>query len=125
MLTDECPRSSAIVRSGVPSIATAANEPNRPLSGHRDTFFGVPGVNRTGLEAHIVKARLDGVIEVSGPELAASLADLGLVDEYRIYLHPVAIGGGKPFFARPRGPLRLVATDRIGDEVIRLTYVPG
>jgi len=45
---------------GVPSIATAANEPNRPLSGHRDTFFGVPGVNRTGLEAHIVKARLDG-----------------------------------------------------------------
>jgi catecholate siderophore receptor len=45
---------------GVPSIATAANEPNRPLSGHRDTFFGVPGVNRTGVDAHIVKARLDG-----------------------------------------------------------------
>ena len=79
------------------------------------------------LEAMVrdLKARLDGVIEVSGPELAANLADLGLVDEYRIYLHPVAIGGGKPFFARPRGPLRLVASDRIGDEVIRLTYVPG
>ena len=45
---------------GVPSIATAAGRPNRPLTGHRETFFGVPGVNRTGLEAHIVKARLDG-----------------------------------------------------------------
>ncbi len=47
---------------GVPSIATAPGQPNRPLPGHRDTFFGVPGVNRTGLEAHIVKARLDGAL---------------------------------------------------------------
>lgn len=45
---------------GVPSIATAAGQPNRPIEGYRDTFFGVPGVNRTGLEAHILKARLDG-----------------------------------------------------------------
>ncbi len=45
---------------GVPSIATATNQPNRPISGYRDTFFGVPGVNRAGLDAHIVKARLDG-----------------------------------------------------------------
>lgn len=82
---------------------------------------------RDDLKASIgaLKARLDGVVEVSGPELAASLPDLGLVDEYRIYLHPVVLGGGKPFFARPRAPLRLVATDRIGEEVIRLTYVPG
>jgi Dihydrofolate reductase len=72
-----------------------------------------------------LKARLNGVIEVSGPELAAGLTDLGLVDEYRIYLHPVVLGSGKPFFARPRSPLRLAATDRIGEEVIRLTYVPG
>ncbi len=79
------------------------------------------------LEATVcdLKARLDGVIEVSGPELAASLGDLGLVDEYRIYLHPVVLGGGKPFFARPRPPLRLASSDRIGDEVIRLTYVSG
>jgi catecholate siderophore receptor len=45
---------------GVPSIATLAGEPNRPITGYRDTFFGVPGVNRTGLEAHVIKARLDG-----------------------------------------------------------------
>lgn len=72
-----------------------------------------------------LKARLDGEIEVSGPELARSLTDLGLVDEYRLYLHPVVLGRGKPFFAGPRPPLRLVASDRIGEDVIRLTYVPA
>lgn len=72
-----------------------------------------------------LKAQLDGVIEVSGPELARSLTDLGLVDEYRLYLHPVVLGRGKPLFAGPRPPLRLVASDRIGENVIRLTYVPA
>ena len=72
-----------------------------------------------------LKAQLDGEIEVSGPELAGSLTDLGLIDEYRLYLHPFVLGGGKPFFAGPRPPLRLVASDRIGENVIRLTYVPA
>jgi len=72
-----------------------------------------------------LKARLNGEIEVSGPELAQSLTDLGLVDEYRLYVHPVVLGHGKPYFAGPRPPLRLVASDRIGADVIRLTYVPA
>ena len=50
---------------GVPSVATGAGQPNRPVNGHRDTFFGLPGVNRTGLEAHIVKARVDGELTES------------------------------------------------------------
>ncbi len=45
---------------GVPSIATGAGQYNRPISGYRDQFFGVPGVNRTKLEAQIAKLRLDG-----------------------------------------------------------------
>ncbi|ESQ74956.1 TonB-dependent siderophore receptor [Asticcacaulis sp. AC402] len=45
---------------GIPSIATVAGQPNRPITGYNSTFFGTPGVNRAGLEAHIVKARLDG-----------------------------------------------------------------
>jgi dihydrofolate reductase len=72
-----------------------------------------------------VKAQLDKEIDVAGPELARSLTDLGLIDEYRLYLHPVVLGRGKPFFAGPRPPLRLVANDRIGEDVIRLTYVPA
>jgi len=72
-----------------------------------------------------LKARLPGEITVSGPELARSLTDLGLVDEYRLYFHPAVLGRGKPFFAGPRPPLRLVASDRIDEDVIRLTYVPA
>jgi riboflavin biosynthesis pyrimidine reductase len=72
-----------------------------------------------------LKARLDGEIEVAGPELAGSLTDLGLIDEYRLYFRPVVLGRGKPFFAGPRPPLRLVASDPIGEDAIRLTYVPA
>jgi dihydrofolate reductase len=72
-----------------------------------------------------LKAQLVGEIEVAGPDLARSLTDLGLIDEYQLYLHPVVLGRGKPFFAGPRPPLRLVATDHFGEDVIRLTYVPA
>lgn len=72
-----------------------------------------------------LKAESDGEIEVAGPHLAHSLTELGLIDEYRIYLHPVVLGHGKPYFAGPRPPLRLVAHDRIGEDVLRLTYVPA
>jgi dihydrofolate reductase len=87
------------------------------------------GPNATLVEGDVeaairaLKARHDGVIEVSGPELAASLA--GLVDEYRLYVHPVVLGSGKPLFAAPRPRLRLAASERIGADVIRLTYVPA
>jgi dihydrofolate reductase len=79
------------------------------------------------LEAAIraLKTRLIGEIAVSGPDLARSLTGLGLIDEYRLYFHPVALGRGTPFFAGPRPPLRLIASDRIGENVIRLTYVPA
>ena len=72
-----------------------------------------------------LKAERDGEIEVAGPDLAQSLTELGLIDEYRIYLHPVVLGHGKPYFAGPRPPLRLMANDRIGEDVIRLAYVPA
>ena len=72
-----------------------------------------------------LKARLVGEIEVGGPDLAHFLTGLGLIDEYRLYLSPVVLGRGKPFFAGPRPPLHLVSSDLIGDDVIRLTYVPA
>jgi len=82
---------------------------------------------RDDLEGTIrrLKAERDGEIEVAGPTLARSLTDLDLIDEYRIYLHPVVLGQGQPYFAGPRAPLRLQAHDLIGDDVIRLTYVPA
>ena len=78
------------------------------------------------LEAAIrrLKNEEDGEIEVAGPNLAKSLTDLGLIDEYRMYLHPVVLGGGAPYFAGPRPPLRLTSHDRMAGDVVRLTYVP-
>jgi dihydrofolate reductase len=72
-----------------------------------------------------LKAQQVGEIDVAGPNLAGSLTDLGLIDEYRLYLRPIVLGRGTPFFAGPRPPLRLVASDLIGEDVIRLTYVPA
>jgi dihydrofolate reductase len=89
------------------------------------------GPNATWIEPDLerairaLKAGRDGEIEVAGPNLARSLTDLGLIDEYRIYLHPVVLGRGTPYFAGPRPPLRLVAHDRIGEDVIRLVYLPA
>jgi dihydrofolate reductase len=72
-----------------------------------------------------LKAARAGEIHVAGPVLAQSLTEAGLIDEYRLYLRPVVLGGGQPFFAGPRPPLRLVASEVIADDVIRLTYVPA
>ena len=89
------------------------------------------GANATLVENDIeamirgLKAELVGEIEVAGPDLARSLTDLGLIDEYRLYIHPVVLGRGKPFFAGPRPPLHLVASDLVDEDVIRLTYVPA
>lgn len=71
-----------------------------------------------------LKASLSGTIEIGGPELAASLGERGLIDEYRLYVHPVVLGSGRPYFAAPRPPLRFVASEPIGN-AIRLTYVPA
>ncbi|NYF89709.1 dihydrofolate reductase family protein [Tunturiibacter empetritectus] len=89
------------------------------------------GPNATLIEDDIetvirgLKAQHVGEFEVAGPDLAGSLTDLGLIDEYRLYLHPVVLGRGKPFFSGPRPPLRFVASDLIGEDVVRLTYVPA
>jgi dihydrofolate reductase len=71
-----------------------------------------------------LKATRDGEIEVAGPTLAHSLTELGLIDEYRIYLHPVALGHGVPYFAGPRPELRLMTHEQIDENVLKLSYVP-
>jgi riboflavin biosynthesis pyrimidine reductase len=72
-----------------------------------------------------ITAGVDGEIDVAGPALAHSLTQLGLIDEYRIYVHPVVVGQGKPYFAGPRPPLRLVAHHRLAEDVVRLACTPA
>jgi len=71
-----------------------------------------------------LKAEVEGEIDVSGPELAGCLTDLGLIDEYRLYFRPFVLGRGKPYFAGARPPLRLIAADPVDEDAVRLTYVP-
>lgn len=79
------------------------------------------------LEAEVrrLKAEVEGEIDVAGTVLARSLTELGLIDEYRIYLHPVVLGSGTPFFAGPRPPLRLQSCEPMDEDVVRLEYVPA
>ena len=86
------------------------------------------GRNATLIEGDVetairaLKAELDGEIDVAGPNLAGSLTQLGLIDEYRLYVHPIVLGSGQPFFVGPRPRLRLVNSERLAGDVLLLTY---
>lgn len=73
-----------------------------------------------GAFARSLKQKVNGPVAVAGPELAQSLTDRDLIDEYHLYFRPFVLGRGKPYFAAPRPPLRFVATDRIGEDAVRL-----
>jgi dihydrofolate reductase len=75
-------------------------------------------------EVNRLKALPGGAMSVGGAELAASLMQLGLIDEYRLYIHPVILGEGRPLFGALREPihLRLVETRIFGSGVVLLRY---
>jgi len=64
---------------------------------------------------------------VGGPGLASSFIELGLVDEFRLFVSPVVLGGGKPFFPplEERIELELVETRTFGSRVVYLRYRRG
>jgi dihydrofolate reductase len=62
-------------------------------------------------------------ISISGPTLAASALEAGLVDECRVFLNPVAVGGGKRYLADGLSlKLELLEERRFGNGVIYLRY---
>jgi dihydrofolate reductase len=72
-----------------------------------------------------LKTEIDGEIEVAGPDLAGVLTAHGLIDEYCLYYRPFVLGGGKPFFAGARPPLRLVGSASVGEDAVKVTYKPA
>lgn len=77
-------------------------------------------------EAILQELRRDfsGDIEIAGPTLASGFIRRGLVDEYQLVVHPVILGGGKPFFPdleRPAG-LRLLETRTFSSGVVYLGF---
>src|SRR6187401_828688 len=77
-----------------------------------------------GEELAAIKAEFDGDLEVGGPTLAAQFIERGLVDEYHLVIHPVAIGDGTPFFPRLDRPigLKLIDTRVLGSGVVHQSY---
>jgi dihydrofolate reductase len=71
-----------------------------------------------------LKAEPGGDVGVGGPGLAASLVDQDLVDEYRLFISPVLLGGGTPFFpaVRERLALELAETRTFGSRVVYARY---
>ena len=78
-------------------------------------------------EVQALKERFDGDLILGGPDLARRFRELDLIDEYRLYVHPVLIGTGKPYLwpSDHRTKLRLVQTRTFGTGVVLLHYARG
>jgi dihydrofolate reductase len=76
--------------------------------------------------ASALKLEKDGYISVAGAELAAHLARANLIDEYRLYMHPVVLGGGTPYFQSGLSlKLMPLGTESLAQGVILLRYAPA
>jgi len=64
-------------------------------------------------------------LEIGGPNLASTAVQLGLIDEYRLVVHPVVLGSGTRFFPAlaDKIDLRLVETRTLGSGVVYLRYL--
>jgi dihydrofolate reductase len=75
-------------------------------------------------EVAALKAQNDGDMGIGGAELASAFIHLDLIDEYRLFIHPVVLGGGTPFFPDSVEPknLKLVEVRPFGSGVIYVRY---
>jgi dihydrofolate reductase len=66
----------------------------------------------------------DKDVGIGGAGLAAAAIELGLVDELRMFRHPVVVGGGTPFLppVTEDVPLELIETRTFGSRVIYERY---
>ena len=71
-----------------------------------------------------LKAQPGKDMDVGGPTLATTFMRLGLIDEYRLVVHPIVLGAGTPFFPPldERVGLRLVETHTFGSGFVYLRY---
>ena len=94
------------------------------------TLSAVQGNTRLasgGLAEEVERLRAEpgeGDIAIGGATLAVEAAALGLIDEYRVRVYPVLVGGGIPFFSQRehRVDLELVETRTFSSQVVYLRY---
>ena len=91
-----------------------------------DHVEGNATLKRDGLieEVTRLKAEPGRSISVGGPTLAAGVIEAGLIDEFRLVVHPVVVGGGKPYFPSLNTPinLKLLETRRFASGAFYLRY---
>ena len=75
-------------------------------------------------EVATLKGQVEGDLGLGGSTLAASFMKLGLIDEFRLFVRPIVLGGGKPYFTALDSPLnlRLVETRTVPGGVVMLRY---
>jgi len=93
------------------------------------TLDRVEGTNTTlahgdlRMELAALQESVRGDVEVGGAQLAAEAIRLNLIDEYRLFVHPVAVGGGTPFFPRDhRVDMDLIETRTFSSRVVYVRY---
>jgi dihydrofolate reductase len=93
------------------------------------TLGAVQGRNRLateGIAEEVARLRETpgGDIAIGGAGLAASAARLGLIDEYHLFVNPIVVGGGTPFFPTLDTPIpvELLETRTFGSRVVYLRY---
>jgi dihydrofolate reductase len=91
-----------------------------------DAVEGNARLARDGIaeEVAVAKEQVEGDIAVGGAGLASTIVGLGLVDEFSLFVHPAAVGGGTPFFPplEARIDLELIETREFGSRVIFARY---
>ena len=93
------------------------------------TLDAVEGSSRlatAGIAEEVARLREQpgGDIAVGGPGLAAGVIRLGLMDEYHLFVNPIVVGGGTPFFPILDAPIdvALAETRTFGSRVLYLRY---
>jgi dihydrofolate reductase len=96
---------------------------SRDSQDHNATFISS---DVAGKVAAIKKQGGKDIWLYGGAKLIKTFIDLGLIDIYKISLHPVVLGSGKPLFEDLKKPigLRLTGTRVFKSGVVELTYEP-
>lgn len=122
------PTKEAIASS--PAIAKGMNEAEKIVV---STTIKEPGWNNVKLISHDFEKEITALKK--GPKdltilgssiLCTHLADVGLIDEYQVMIHPVALGEGTPFLSGLQQPLplNLINTRSFPNGVVLQTYHP-
>src|SRR5205085_6129955 len=110
-----------------PAFADVSGAPPQvALSRTRDRAQGTARLAEGSVAEEVAAAlaATDKDVEIGGAGLAATAIELGLVDELRIFRHPIIVGGGTPFLppVTEDVPLELIETRTFGSRVIYERY---